>query len=407
MRRNCVQTADLESNMLKRIRATGGLSRVELARDLGLSPSTAGVYVERLIAEGFLVETEKVLGAGRPRRLLRPNPDGGEFLGVDFEARNIMAVAVDFSDIPLRQAHKQIEAGTTAKETIKEIEAAITEVLPKNRERLLAIGVGVPGIVDSSRGIAVHYKYIAQWKQVPLAAQLSKRFGVPVFLENNARSMALAELWFGQGRGHNDFACIGIRSGIGVGLVANGSLYCGARHAAGEFGRWGCLPVRSAAGQWFASAGGNEQEEIELQDLASAQAIMDAVRKAIASGQRSILPSQPESLSLADIVRAAQQRDALTIGIIEAAAAALGSAIGHLALVFDPAKVVLAGPLTSIGETFLQPLRMAVGRKLRASELQPPEIVNSAMGEYSGALGAAALALHEWKPKIEANGKRV
>lgn len=394
--------------MLKRIRATGGLSRVELARDLRLSPSTAGVYVERLIAGGFLVETEKIVGgAGRPRQLLRPNPEGGEFVGVDFEARNIMAVAVDFSDTPLRHAHEQIEVGASARETIEQIEAAVTQVLPKNRKRLLAIGVGVPGIVDSSRGIAVHYKYIAQWQHVPLAAHLSKQFGVPVFLENNARSMALAEMWFGQGRGHEDFACIGIRSGIGVGLVLNGSLYCGARHTAGELGRWRCSALPATAAPWFSASDANPQDELELQDVASARAIMQAVAKAIASGQRSILGSQVESLSLTDIVRAAQQRDPLTVRIIGEAASALGSALGHLTLVFDPAKFVLAGPLTLMGETFLQPLRAAVSHTLRATELQPPEIVNSTMGEYSGALGAAALALHEWKPAIETNGSRV
>ena len=219
------------------MRACGGISRVELARDLGLAPSTAGIYVERLLAEGFLLETEETTGdAGRPPRILRPNPEGGEFIGVDFEARNIMAVAVDFSDRPLRNAHKRIEADDSAEQVVGKIEEAIKEVLPPSGSRLLAIGVGVPGIVDSSRGVAVHYKYIAKWENVALAQTLSERFTVPVFLENNARSMALAELWFGQGKGHEDFLCVGIRSGLGVGLVLNGRLYCGAHHTAGELG---------------------------------------------------------------------------------------------------------------------------------------------------------------------------
>src|SRR5437588_4097183 len=105
MRRNSVQTSDLEVEILKRVRAANGISRVQVARDLGLAPSTSGVYVERLIAEGFLVETEAATRTtGRPPRLLGMNPTGGDFIGVDFEARNIMAVAVDFSDRPLRNA---------------------------------------------------------------------------------------------------------------------------------------------------------------------------------------------------------------------------------------------------------------------------------------------------------------
>ena len=87
MRRAAVQIADLENVILKRVRAASGISRVQVARDLGLSASTSGLYVERLIAEGFLVEAEAVeRSAGRPPRLLKMNPEGGEFIGVDFEA---------------------------------------------------------------------------------------------------------------------------------------------------------------------------------------------------------------------------------------------------------------------------------------------------------------------------------
>src|SRR5579862_4024906 len=119
MRRTPLQTADLESEILKRVRASGGISRVDLARGLSLAPSTAGIYVERLLADGFLLETEKtVREAGRPPRILRTNSEGGEFIGVDFEARNIMAVAVDFSDRPLRNAHKRIEAGDSVKQIV-------------------------------------------------------------------------------------------------------------------------------------------------------------------------------------------------------------------------------------------------------------------------------------------------
>ena len=81
--------ASLEAEMLRRVRARGGLSRVELARELKLAPSTAGIYVDRLVREGFLLEsaTAERKTAGRPLTLLVPNPDGGRFIGVDLEAR--------------------------------------------------------------------------------------------------------------------------------------------------------------------------------------------------------------------------------------------------------------------------------------------------------------------------------
>lgn len=399
MKRSTFRTKDLEAEILKRARASGGISRVELARDLGLAPSTAGIYVERLIAEGFLFETEETTGdAGRPPRILRLNPEGGEFIGVDFEARNVMAVAVDFSDQPLRNAHERIDADDSADQVVTRIGDAIEAVLPQSRQRLLAIGVGVPGIVDSARGIGVSYKYIRGWERVPLAERLSERFNVPVFLENNARSMALAELWFGQGKGHEDFFCVGIRSGIGVGLVVNGHLCCGADHAAGELGRWRCPTIARDAAPWFSGSGSDgDPDGPELQEVASARALQQALQRALKQGRKTVLTGKGLP-AFSDIAQACQQRDPLTLRITNEVAGALGWAIGQLSLVVDPKKVILAGPFTALGDAFLETVRARAGRLLKPSGLPPPEIVASTMGEFSGALGAAALALHAWKP---------
>lgn len=401
VRRTPFQIKGLESDILKRVRASEGVSRAELARDLGLAPSTAGVYVERLIAERFLLETEVTTGdAGRPPRILRPNPEGGEFVGVDFEARNVMAVAVDFSDRPLRNARRQINPDDSAEQVVRKIEEVIEEVRPKSGSQLLAIGVGVPGLVDSAKGVGVLYKYIRKWENVPLAKTLADRFKVPVFLENNARSMALAELWFGQGKGLEDFLCVGIRSGIGVGLVLNGRLYCGAHHAAGELGRWrspfmaGDAPKRTPGAE-----AGEFSEGPELQDVASVRALLETLKGAIGHGKKSLLAGKGTSLTVADLVGACQQRDPLALRAVADAANALGWAIGQLTLIVDPAKIVLAGPLTALGETLLQPMRLRVGQMLQPTGMQVPEMVNSTMGEFSGALGAAALALHQWEPR--------
>jgi N-acetylglucosamine repressor len=179
--------ANLESEILKQIRARPGYSRVELARELQLAPSTIGNYVGRLISEGFLSESPAVpeggeVEAGRPATALRLNPDGGQFIGIDFEARNIMAMSVDFSDTPIKHVHEQISESDTVTQILKKIETAITAVLPDNESRLLAIGIGVPGLVDPINGVALDYKYIHNWHNVQLTAPLAEKFGVPVYL---------------------------------------------------------------------------------------------------------------------------------------------------------------------------------------------------------------------------------
>jgi predicted NBD/HSP70 family sugar kinase len=76
----------------------------------------------------------------------------------------------------------------------------------------------------------------------------------------------------------------------------------------------------------------------------------------------------------------------------------LGQAVSQLIFALNPAQVILAGPLTLLGGTLLDPLRERVAQLLGAADADVPVIVSSTMGEYNGALGAAALAVHQWKP---------
>jgi predicted NBD/HSP70 family sugar kinase len=397
------QMASLESEILKRVREKPGFSRVALARELQIAPSTVGNYVGRLISEGFLSEYPAVpengeIEAGRPATALRLNPDGGHFVGVDFEARNIMAMSVDFSDTPIKHAHDVIAETDTVSQILKKIETAIAAVLPENQSKLLAVGIGVPGLVDPMNGVGIEYKYIHNWRNVPLTEPVAKHFGVPVYLENTIRSMALAEMWFGQGRGERDFVCVGIRSGIGAGIVAGGELQRGSAHRAGEIGRWRVAWPKSPMTRYFMQNGSTTNGDVELQDVASVRAILAALERAREAKMKSILSANNAPLKFADIVRAAQQRDALTTQVLAVAAETLAQSVSQLVLTFNPSKVIFAGPLTLLGDTLLQPLRQRAEDLLHASGADLPAIVNSTMGEYSGALGAAALGVHEWKP---------
>ena len=172
---------------------------------------------------------------------------------------------------------------------------------------MLGIGVGVPGIIDPVTNVAVRYDLIRGWSNVPLGARLAKRFGVPVFLENNIRSMALAELWFGGGRGLRNFVCVGIRSGIAAGVVVNGRLLHGAQYRAGEIGHWVC-PVPAALAEDAAQ---------------SRQRLAVAERHAAGTGRVAARPSGRRATRLGagrEDDRLAAVKDELTIDDVLAAA---------------------------------------------------------------------------------------
>ncbi len=367
--------ARLEGEILKHIRHHHGLARIELARELHLAPSTVGIYVDRLVQEGVLLETARTSrGRGRPSQLLAPNPRAGQFVGVDFEARSVMATSVDFSQQPLRRSHRTLRRGDGVERVLENITAAITELLAADRRPVLGIGVGVPGPIDPAGGIALAYEHIPGWRGIPLAARLREHFGVPVHLENNIRSIALAELWFGLGRGVRDFICLGVRSGLGAGIVANGQLLHGHHFQAGEIGRWLGSP----------SLGGVPATSLE--DTASLSSLLRSLRT----------PGQRTEPTIDHLLRACRAGDARAVESVTRAACVHGWAAHQLLRLLDPEKIILAGPLTALGDAYVAPLKQTL-REL-AADGPLPVVVASTLGEYNGALGAAALALHQWEP---------
>jgi glucokinase len=380
--------ANQQADLLRRIRAQDGLSRVDLARILNLAPSTIGIYVNHLVEQGFIFEgkpTERDFG--RPPTILALNPQGGCFIGVDFEARNIMAVAVDFSQRPLKRLHDTIAAGEPVENILQKIEHAIETLLANDGKSVLAIGVGVPGVIDPNSGIARSYKHIQGWENVPLVKRLEERFGLPVFLENNIRTMALAELWFGQGKGVANFICVGVRSGVGAGIIVDGQIYHGADNRAGEIGDWpSYLPKYNGA-----DGGCRRLEEITRFRSVGVKVAKSAPRDPDAL----VVPgteATPEAL-----LQAAQAGEPQVLEVLDRTAHAFGLALNQLQCAFNPEKIILAGVFTVFEALFLDRLREQLKNFAPASGM--PVVVNSALGEFNGALGAAALAVHEWRPQ--------
>ena len=380
--------AALESTLIQHLRLHEGTSRIELARMMDLAPSTIGLYVDRLIEDGFLLEGQKSRrSAGRPPTILELNPDAGQFVGVDFEARQLSATAVDFSQQTLGRQKQTIRATDTPDRVIEKIKSAVSDVAGP-MPRLLGIGIAVPGSVDPKRGVALHYEFIRDWRDVPLVKHLVREFNVPVYLENNMRAMALAERWFGQARDVDNFVCVGVRSGIGAGVMVNGQLHRGRNNLAGEIGGWFCLPET-----------GPLKDTVTLEKLASTRAILHQLTEAALAGQKTALVVRRGRLvTLEEMLRAARGGDRLVLEVLQGTARVLGRAISQFTLLLNPEQVIIAGPLAELGNLFLEPMRDVVESLMPALHAKAPRIVASQLGEYGGALGAAAMAVHQWKP---------
>jgi predicted NBD/HSP70 family sugar kinase len=377
--------AEVEADLVTRLRVGGSIPRVQLARELNLAPSTVGIYVDRLISEGLLCEGPRVArDVGRPATLLALNPDGGRFVGVDIEARNALLSVVDFSQKPLEQVCLKLRKSETAETILDKIVEAIEELRAASPRPLLGVGVGVPGVVDPRNGVAVHYQHIKGWQNVPLAQSLNERLRVPVFLENNIRSMAMAEMWFGAGLAVENFICLGVRSGIGAGIVTQRRLEHGHDNMAGEIGGWQCptsLPGKAPSATLAFET---------LEALASMSAIARRLNEAFGTD---------DDWTAEQLLEAHGRGDRVVCDCLQSAAEACGWALGQLNLALNVELIVLAGPLTMLGDDFLRPMSEAI-RSCSMPELHSamPRVESSQLGPFVGALGAAALAVQQWKP---------
>jgi glucokinase len=381
------QAAEAQSALIREVRRQDAASRVQLARKLSLAPSTVGVYVDRLIGEGYLREGQKILGgSGRPATIVELNPLAGEFIGVDFDARLIAATSVDFSQKVCKQSQRGLRATDAGPDVLAKIEEAIGELARPSR--LLGIGVAVPGAVDSDRGVARHYEHIPGWQDVPLVEVLSRRFRVPVYLENNIRAFALAEQWFGPRPAARNFVCLGIRSGIGAGVVIDGQLHRGTDGLAGEIGSWPCHALDRDG----------DYRTTTLERIASVRAILNRLTEEVHHGTRAALNPKRGKVTLDDLLQAAHASDPFVLRTLQDAAEAIGRVIAQLSLLVNPERVVIAGPLSALTEAFLEPVSRSVDQYAAPQHAKKPEIVASSFGDYGGALGAAALAVREWKP---------
>ena len=216
----------------------GPISRTGLAQRLGLAPSSVTRMLPPLLEHDYLRETDAApQGRGRPQRMLHVNPDKHIVVGIKIGPAQVSAVVTDMAAKVLARAELPIADRTpgTALSAAAELTRRLLTEAPEAADRVLGIGVGVSGHVDSTAGIC-RYSALLDWQKVDVAGPLSAATGLPVVVNNDVNTLVVAERWFGEGRDVDSFAVVTVGPGIGCGLLLDGALYAGATGMAGELG---------------------------------------------------------------------------------------------------------------------------------------------------------------------------
>lgn len=379
-----------EANRLKilsLIRDRARVSRTELSRLTGLSLPAVSRIVGLLLDQGYV--REKGFGessGGRKPMMLETIPEAGLVIGIDLGATRVLAAAADLHGRLLHVAEAQSSEAPVLDSLRAAIHEAIDRLTIDQRGRLLGIGVGTPGLIDSSSGVVITAANLG-WKNVPLRDLLQKEFDVPVFVENDANVAALAEWSHGAGRGASHLVYLTVSRGLGAGIIINGQIYRGARGTAGEIGDTFLHESRETPGTW-----------LTLEDLCSGRALFAQAKAALEGGERSTLRGafgqQSEPLNLTAILEAARHGDALAVSLVRRAAGYLGVGIANVVNSLDPQRVIVGGALAQAGDLVFGPIRETLDRLLSPVLRANIEVAPGTLGERAGVIGAFSLVLH-------------
>lgn len=383
MRRSAAGIREALGSAVLQLRRGTAASRSSLAQALGIAASTGGLYVDLLIESGYIAENGLNQGRmGRPRRSLALRPDAGWFAGIEFHAARVQTVRVDFAGQLVASDEFPLPGSTDASEVLEILAQRIEFLAREGPAPLLGIGVGAPGVVDPATGIARDYRFISGWQNIPIVDELRSRFSVPVSLENNLRAVAMAERWFGDGTGLKNFVCLGLRTGVGAGIVVDGKLLCGSHYAAGEVGSW----------PWPLQA----KNDTRLESQLSAPAIY---RRVNSLNDDARIPADLRSAfaQLAPGFRTGTQISPAWAPVVDD----LAKFISCLHLLLNPSAFFLHGPLAAMGGDFCESIA-ALGQEISGStDAAPLCLLPSKLGDEAGALGAAGFAMESWQPALK------
>ena len=371
---------DNRSVLLWTLFANQPCSRQDLSEATGLSTASVSNVIRELISDGIVVEAGSVdSDGGRPRILLEMNPGRGYVAGVDVGETRVMVELFDLSMSVQARAQYALDPRVHNVDVVVDsIAAGLTKVLADSRidpPAVLGVGVGVPGVVEQGSEVLVHGQAYG-WDAVPLERLLQPVVDLPLFIDNGAKTMGQAELWFGAARHTRQAVVCLMGSGLGASIIT-GSPGRGGSSASVE---WGHTTIELGGRSCRCGSRGC------LEAYVGAEAILDRYGLA-ASGA-------DEESALATLVNASTARAA---EILNETALYLGAGIANLINLFGPERIILGGWAgLLLGERILPAIREAARQHSLTHRFAQTSIELGGLGADAVALGAATLPMERF-----------
>ncbi|NPV53441.1 MAG: ROK family transcriptional regulator [Firmicutes bacterium] len=390
------------SIILECLRTNQPVSRADISRITGLTPGTVSNIVSMLIEEGIVVE--KGVGKASSKGGKRPiylylNSDVCYVVGLEIRSDYVQGGIVDLGGnivAAYKKPTSDFGVWASPERVISDILRFIDEVIYRagtdragiERTKIAAIGLGVHGVVDTQTGRLLFSPHFPFLEGADVGSIISRKLGLPVVMENDARAESLAEKMSGPAQRVDNVLIIHVDAGIGCGVFLNGELYRGMNGMAGEIGHiivdqdgprcvcgnYGCLE---------AMAGGR----------AIVRRVVSELERGTSSRMRDLCNGNLDIVTINMVAQAALDGDELACRAINHAGRYIGLALATFITLFDPELVIVQGEMAQAREVLLDPIIEMVDRSVPRRGVRRTRIM---LGENRGnyaILGPALLAL--------------
>ena len=373
--------------ILNVLRREGSLSRTQLTEISGLSVGAVSQIIHELVQTDWIHEVgEGDYTGGRRQVLLRLNSSAGYALGVKVMERRAVCAVTNFEARVLHYHEQAIDTSHKPEAFCDALAAMVRDLIARTQvpiDKLFGVGVGLAGVIYSNKGL-VRYSPFFGWSDVPLAAMLQARIGLPVIIENDVNTLTITEHLFGAGRHHNDVAVVTIGRGIGMGMIINGQLYRGAQGGAGELGHIVVDVERARRG-----------EAATIEAIAADPVVIEHFQTR--NGQA--------SATLRTIIEAAQSGDEYAQMALQESGETIGMALSTVINMLSPEMLIISGEGVVAGEHRLRPMLDALKRYTFDGLMDAVQVVIEPTDDQAWARGAASLVIGKVfeSPLIEGN----
>lgn len=360
--------------ILNCLRREGDFSRVDIAVATGLSPAAVTGVTAELIADGIVIERKGGKSSGGRRPIpLSINYSGHWSIGFKVSQAWLHGTLTDLStktigtcELPLSD-----QKPATVAAAIKNGVAMLLRDQRTNRQKLVGVGVAMPGVVDVKRGVCLVSQRMG-WQDVPIAELIASQINVPVWVENDVNAFAIAQQLFGHGRRRDSVLVLIVGTGVGVALMFNGQIHRGARFAAGEIG----FPVDDRLAP-------TATEDRLSWDLRLSEPAMVRTWQKMCKTSPSLPP---------DLQQAALMANPAALEYLGGVGREIGRRLVSIIDLIDPEVVVIGGEAVRFGSALIAPLANVV-KETSFGALPPVEID---WDSEVWSRGASALAIQQF-----------